>query len=808
MINSGQAQSAGTSNSGGAADSNSGMSAPFHFTGFTGDVNFLGVPISHRTAARIVPRGMKTSARAKPTRSGNNATLNKEDARTTFDWTSHVQKPPVSIPTLESLSSPDLMYLGRNAKKLIIAPSPAIRDPSQGNAPKPDVTEGLPRHNIQKLYSAIPSNGDHSQSSGIADTPAKIDPSITHSAQSKAPTPSTHQKQKINGILSPGFGDATGLTPDGPVSTPSLDEKTSVSNREESDAMRLIYHRSPQVGSKNQIDTTSSPPILTLEGYWTSPDMSVLKQMPNSELIKVKDFVICRQDFGKIEWEGFTDVRGLNLDRIVRIDKKEVFVYEGVDNPPPIGKELNKNAIITLWNVFPKVGSDSDDSKAKFEAKLRKFCSANDCEYISYSSTTGEWVFAVKHFSRYGLDDSDDEDDAFDSNLPSQEMKVNKTDHFESIQKLPQDKQRVAAPAAHMDVEEIDCFPAEGVERLRSILQGYALRKSGPQSPPQSVHGIFDETFRSPGSQLTENNKDPNLGRSPIYATISPLKIGYSKSLLNAEIPSIDFDQLLDVSLPAPATRSFCMNTLTEIKSDIAARVGSAYQPLPDEVHTRLGLNKPSQCTQIKNYPLSLGRSFRVGWTPDGRLIQPFQGISQSNGNKSQSLLITKVDPLKWIRGLPTTSDSNESLMTHFEPVLQAVLKCSHLEQVEGKESTAKEFEAYAPCWKSPRASEEATLRDEYLLYVNMLQTIIASYAERKVVRSHPDWTAFKAVQLINALYGQEASQSISNDTFMPFYEEGGVIPSDAVSFYSSEVFERRRMALSYWLKLAVAEEG
>ena len=223
---------------------------------------------------------------------------------------------PLSSYTLESLSSPDLLHLGRHAKMMAMAPPSGLRQREDTNT---DITAGLPPRNV-----------------------------ITQRAST------------------------------------------------------VRVHAVPAA------EDPATPPTLTSEGYWTSPDMSILKNLSDSELSKVENFAICRDKYGKIEWNGTTDVRGLDLDKLVRIDKKEVFVYGddcddnsgGLHAPPPVGTALNKRAVITLWEVFPKSsrgGDESDDGK-KFEEKLHKFCIANDADHISYSVATGAWVFAVKHF--------------------------------------------------------------------------------------------------------------------------------------------------------------------------------------------------------------------------------------------------------------------------------------------------------------------------------------------------------------------------------------------------------------------------
>ena len=278
------------------------VNASATFIGFSGSsVHFLPDTFTHRACtARVVPRGIRVSTDSRPP---------------STPLASRTVKKPLNNYTLESLSSPDLLYhLGRNAKKMVIVSQSAVPHKAEEDDDATDITAGLPARTTCTMTA----------------TTVPADP------------------------------------------------------------------------------VAPNPPSLTLEGYWTSPDMSILKNLSDSELSKVENFAICRDKYGKIEWNGTTDVRGLDLDKLVRIDKKEVFVYGddcddnsgGLHAPPPVGTALNKRAVITLWEVFPKSsrgGDESDDGK-KFEEKLHKFCIANDADHISYSVATGAWVFAVKHF--------------------------------------------------------------------------------------------------------------------------------------------------------------------------------------------------------------------------------------------------------------------------------------------------------------------------------------------------------------------------------------------------------------------------
>jgi nuclear pore complex protein Nup98-Nup96 len=138
---------------------------------------------------------------------------------------------------------------------------------------------------------------------------------------------------------------------------------------------------------------TDVHPTLTKEGYYTSPDIRVLREMTSEELSKIYRFTIFRPNIGAIEWEGLTDVRYLDLDRLVTIEPKMIGVYEGLEHPekPEIGQGLNKPALVTLFNVFPKSAS-SPSKSGSFGDKLKKICQKNGSEFRDYLPETGESV--------------------------------------------------------------------------------------------------------------------------------------------------------------------------------------------------------------------------------------------------------------------------------------------------------------------------------------------------------------------------------------------------------------------------------
>lgn len=101
----------------------------------------------------------------------------------------------------------------------------------------------------------------------------------------------------------------------------------------------------------------------------------------------------------------------------VHIRHREVIIYQDDETKPPLGEGLNRKATVTLDRVWPNdkttkqpITNPDRIAATNFVAKLQRACAKLGSQFVDYRSDTGSWVFNVEHFSKYGLVDSDDED--------------------------------------------------------------------------------------------------------------------------------------------------------------------------------------------------------------------------------------------------------------------------------------------------------------------------------------------------------------------------------------------------------------
>lgn len=151
-----------------------------------------------------------------------------------------------------------------------------------------------------------------------------------------------------------------------------------------------------ELKTKNNVVASNKLPKLTNTNYKIIPNFEELSRMTMEELGSVEDFTI-ENEFGKIVFSDCTDVLGLDLDKIVKIEEKRVVVYpsENFVSIPEYGKGLNKPATITLYKCFPR---DERIDKKTINKRLEKAAKKQSAKHISYDEQTGAWTFSVSHF--------------------------------------------------------------------------------------------------------------------------------------------------------------------------------------------------------------------------------------------------------------------------------------------------------------------------------------------------------------------------------------------------------------------------
>lgn len=114
----------------------------------------------------------------------------------------------------------------------------------------------------------------------------------------------------------------------------------------------------------------------------------------------------------------FGNLLNCPLFHTVLFRHKEVTVYPDDSKKPPEGEGLNRRAEITLDRVWPVDKSTGEYitnperlAVMRYEERLARAAHRLQAKFIEYRPETGSWVFRVNHFSKYGLEDSDEENE-------------------------------------------------------------------------------------------------------------------------------------------------------------------------------------------------------------------------------------------------------------------------------------------------------------------------------------------------------------------------------------------------------------
>ena len=367
---------------------------------------------------------------------------------------------------------------------------------------------------------------------------------------------------------------------------------------------------SPRPSTNTKVKPGDLAPKLTKSGYFVTPSLSELSKMSEVELATVSGFSISREGFGRVVWEGAVDVRGIDLDAVVNIGIRDVSVYEQQEadgTKPPQGSKLNRPAIITIPKVFPKQGMNANaDDIEKYTKRLKATTSTLGAEFISYDSSSGEWVFRVSHFSKYGLlDESDDEEsEGNDEGVPlSTEARslVPKHTNFEFGECGGHSPVMAGAVRLYEGSPTTFTVPADGEDDND--------KTDNQNADDDDLALLSDVEMGSNEEQILEA---ANHAYESLISPESTLQRGHVMSDEFVEVDLFQHEYIgLDVQnrlLPTPPTDE---KLLVRRSLGICARIAQSR-----------GLSLASET----DFGLRMGGSFRIGWKPDGSILRVSSG--------------------------------------------------------------------------------------------------------------------------------------------------------------------------------------
>ncbi|XP_062983422.1 nuclear pore complex protein Nup98-Nup96 isoform X2 [Elgaria multicarinata webbii] len=457
----------------------------------------------------------------------------------------------------------------------------------------------------------------------------------------------------------------------------SYHEESLQDDREEEEVADSMHHTHP------------AGIVLVRVGYYTIPSMEELAKMTSDrgECI-VTDFTIGRKGYGSVYFEGEVHLTNLNLDEIVHIRRKEVIVYPDDEMKPPVGEGLNRRAEVTLDGVWPTdktsrclIKSPERLAEMNYEGRLEAVSRKQGAQFKEYRPETGSWIFKVAHFSKYGLQDSDEEEEEEPSKVEAKKLKtaqVPPPGRLVSQQTALSGKPE--PPSKSPDIEQLEKvveFDSDMADITQEPAQDFAVEESltDEQEPvPASTHiasslDINPHTLQIMKASLLVDEEDLDLildhrfgkqaapmdtphdicsPRLPISSLMqgqkSCLSVGgllqsrlSSGSLLLSSASLQDRrsprTSSLGSALPAPpwpALPSLApVFTVPSPAHDIPLKtVGVRRHPelVPLEKSVTYGKGR-----LLKDMALFMGRSFRVGWGPHWVLVHSGEQLSTSS---------------------------------------------------------------------------------------------------------------------------------------------------------------------------------
>ncbi|KAG6800055.1 nuclear pore complex protein Nup98-Nup96 isoform X2 [Apis mellifera caucasica] len=364
---------------------------------------------------------------------------------------------------------------------------------------------------------------------------------------------------------------------------------------------------------------------LTRVGYYTIPSLDELHEYVDGEKCIVPNFTVGREGYGNVYFPESFDIYGLNLDDIVHFRRKEVIIYPDDEKKPAIGQGLNRKAQVTLDQVWPHDKSLHKDITDPcrllamgYEEKLRRVSAKHDTKFLEYRPETGSWVFKVDHFSKYGLSDSDEDDNNVPTVNDTKRLKLCTTTQQKCATKLEQSK---ALDVDHNQEKRLPISPT-----------GDSARILGTDSHKlQLMKASF---FDGSDEEIYDQESNRRLFLSSGHKTL--------RSFINS-VQKIDEDQKYESNYNSMLRSNLTIHHTPTISyeeptlSKLGIQMGRMFKPSWGRGLTLLTLNTRKQADEVPlNSPFEEIGSYVCGRSPeDTSSIAIVQRIQILGGNRT-----------------------------------------------------------------------------------------------------------------------------------------------------------------------------
>ncbi|KAK8331472.1 hypothetical protein V6Z11_A10G077200 [Gossypium hirsutum] len=363
-----------------------------------------------------------------------------------------------------------------------------------------------------------------------------------------------------------------------------------------------------------------SLPSLHSPDYYMEPcleDMVRMERLEPGYCSRVPDFVVGRSGYGCVKFFGKTDVRGLDLDQIVKFHRHEVIVYEDESNKPMVGQGLNKTAEVTLKLQIENLGLEKQEVDSIVK-KLRQSMRSQGAHFIAFDPANGEWKFLVDHFSRFGLSEDDEEDIIMDDATGAIQdpgvMNGGGNPEIDEDMQLDTNGPLLShSLPAHLGLDPVKMremrmlmFPVEEEEDIEDF------RGTGSNQKQAFAKEYIRSSLHN-SSQRMPNRTSPSVVRKTPVALLE-----YNSGTFDSSSSGTVLMTQENKGLPLKTTKR------EGFKLDIKQET-----PVTG-----------SHSHNIVDAALFMGRSFRVGWGPSGILVHSGAPVGSNDGQRVLSSVI------------------------------------------------------------------------------------------------------------------------------------------------------------------------